>query len=66
MKGKGLNMTAKTRLTLLIDAHDLDGGTIHQFNRAYGVDFLRMPSEDFQALLYCIQNDIGFKKKIGE
>lgn len=36
-----------TRLEKLCELHDQSGGTIHEFNNRYGVDFLEMPDYVF-------------------
>jgi len=36
-----------TRLETLCALHKKQGGTIHQYNRDYGLDFLNMSEEDF-------------------
>ncbi len=36
-----------TRLEILCCIHGYQGGTIHQYNRAYGVNFISMDDETF-------------------
>jgi hypothetical protein len=39
----------ETRLDRLCNIHKQQGGTIHQFNRQYGTDFLALTDEEFDA-----------------
>ena len=49
----GVNMLTKlpaselTRLEILCRAHNVQGGTIFQYNERYKEDFLRMPIDEF-------------------
>lgn len=40
-------MFVKTRLEILCDLHGQQGGTIFEFNRLYGVDFITMDEDEF-------------------
>ena len=40
-------MIIMTRLEILLKLHGQQGGTIHEFNRMYKVDFLKMSENDF-------------------
>lgn len=41
-----------TRLEILCYIHGYQGGTIHQYNRAYNTDFIRMNQDDFKTWAY--------------
>lgn len=40
-----------TRLEILCQLHGVQGGTIHQYDRAYSCDFIGMSDNDFSLML---------------
>lgn len=43
-----------TRLELLCKAHNVQGGTIFQYNKHYGLNFLNLSEEEFNDFLYAL------------
>jgi hypothetical protein len=56
-------MTPLNRLYLLIGIHGFQGGTIHQYNRVYNLDWLRIPENDFRALIEVIKLDDNYRRE---
>lgn len=54
-----------TRLEILCKLHKQQGGTIHDFNRAYNIDFLSLDKDEFKLVLRYIkmkQSNYGSQK----
>lgn len=47
-------MKSKARLQVLCELHNVQGGTIFQYNMQYEVDFISMPDDEFTKWVHYI------------
>lgn len=50
----------KTRLEILCELHEQQGGTIHQFNKMYGIDFISLDEIQWVNIKAAIQSMIRY------
>lgn len=53
-----------TRLERLCRLHEIQGGTIHQFNELYDTKFLSLTDDDFNYWLSCVTQDKVFSHHV--
>lgn len=50
-------MKDKTRLEILCELHNKQGGTIHEYNRMYNLDFINMSEDAFYIFVQILNID---------